>query len=241
MIQPVDKIVAYLRTVLTDYNSTARSAAGLSSNWIYPDRPLVKNMLGEKNNFPRIGIWTLPESTLEKLAMDDTENYDLMRFQGEVVTVKKLVCTTVSTTDESHVFSTGTNDYLLSNAPVTHITSVTGTLSGSPYTFGLDVDYSLVDSDDDMHSDTIRWLDHDKPDNGTTFYVDYERNEHGWELAHHIVRDIKKALRENWETNTLLEGLYNPRFMMQPVDIDEDIGIFRYQIEIQFEGINLGE
>ena len=50
-----------LRVALTDYNSTARVAAGLSTNWIYPDKPRIMNISGNKHNFPRVSVTALPK------------------------------------------------------------------------------------------------------------------------------------------------------------------------------------
>lgn len=73
-------------------------------------------------------------------------------------------------TDETHTFSAGTLTYDLNVEDVKNIDEITGTLSGSSHTFIKGTDYKLNVDDD------VEWLTGgDTPDDGTDFYVDYDK------------------------------------------------------------------
>jgi hypothetical protein len=76
---------------------------------------------------------------------------------------------------DSITFATGTLDYLLSEWDAVAITSVTGTVSGTPgHVFVANTDYTLVDADGNGAKETIRLTGGGtKPDNGTAFSVVY--------------------------------------------------------------------
>jgi uncharacterized phage protein gp47/JayE len=76
---------------------------------------------------------------------------------------------------EEITFSTGTDEYELLYTPITSVIEVTGTVSGSPYTFAETTDYNVLSS-----PARIDWSPAGtNPDNGTKFNVKYEIPENG--------------------------------------------------------------
>lgn len=67
--------------------------------------------------------------------------------------------------NEEYVFKE--NKYDLKVLPVENIVFVAGVLEGQSYTFSQGADYKLQDN-----NKTLEWIGK-KPDNGTTFYIDY--------------------------------------------------------------------
>lgn len=68
---------------------------------------------------------------------------------------------------ESHTYSTGTLAYTLANSKVSRVSSVTGTVSGSPHTFEWNTDYTWSDTTLTFTSSGT------KPDDATAVSVTY--------------------------------------------------------------------
>lgn len=221
---------------LIDYNSLSRNG----DNFIYPDHPMIQILMKNKNNFPRISIESMNTPTLEDIGIGCTEQVQTANLKITVFSVRDLICSINTVTDESHTYITGTNIYELNELPLSDITNVTGTLLGSPYIFIKNVDFIVYDSDFDGFRDSIIWLA-DIPDNGTDFLVSYKRNATSQEICRIIAQDIHVYLRDNWRfwSDRKFWGYKLTNSM--PVDFDENIGVSRYEISISFEGINIGE
>jgi len=59
------------------------------SNWIYPDLPRVDL---SKNNFPRIGSWQISKTSGFEEVGDQSNTYDTVVFQIDVLSYKDLLC-----------------------------------------------------------------------------------------------------------------------------------------------------
>jgi uncharacterized phage protein gp47/JayE len=69
--------------------------------------------------------------------------------------------------NEKYTYDVNRSKYKLGNTPVKEIVKVEGILNGSGYTFSKGEDYKLS-------GDMLEWaVDGDKPDDGTTFFVNY--------------------------------------------------------------------
>ena len=80
----------------------------------------------------------------------------------------------------------------------------------------------------------------DTPANGADFFVDYRRSATGAELVRIIAQNIDTYLRtwRGWSEKIILEYKL---LSSNPVPYDENIGVFRYEMIVQLNGINLGE
>ena len=132
-----------LRGTLTDYNSIARAAANLSTNWIYPDKPRIMNISKNKHNFPRVSVTALPKISKGDLGAGGTETEDVVNLLINIYTIKDEPITVRTTSDESHTFEDGTDEYTLNSLPASLILTITGTLDSSPNTFVSGTDYIL--------------------------------------------------------------------------------------------------
>ena len=232
-------IVDKIRNNITDPNSDNR--ASQFGQWVYPDKPKIVKLLNDKNNFPRISVESVTHATDSDIGMSCTEQIENVNLKITIWTVLDLVCTVVSTSDEVHGYITDTNEYELINLPTSNISMVTGQLSGIPHTFLKGTDYQLVDDDSDGYFDSIQWLGIDLPDNGTNFNVNYQRKMSADELCRFIGYEINKYLRDNWR-------LWSERIVWSyrktggtPIDFDENIGVFKYELTCSFQGINIGD
>jgi len=241
-VSPQEFITGLLRANIIDPNSTARAAAGLSTNWIYPDRPLLSAMINNENNFPRISVTRMDTSSKGDIGVGGTETEDSVTLLVNAYAIKNKLCTVKTVTDESHTFASGTDKYALDETPATNITEVTGTLSASPHTFVLDTDYQLIDDDSDGRFDTIDWSPAgDNPDDATAFLVDYVRKLEGDTLAEYLVGDVNIFLRDYWRTHTVPTLFDYTNIRISPV-MDEISGrIKRCEIQIRFTGVNISD
>lgn len=108
--------------------------------------------------------------------LPENRSYPLLSFEnlnevprGPVRKNTPNVTEVLTEQEDDITFVDGTLDYELSQHDAESITSVTGTLSGSPHTFVLTTDYILLDLK------TIRWTGTgDMPDDDTEFTVTYD-------------------------------------------------------------------
>lgn len=241
-VSPQEFITGLLRANITDPNATARAAAGLSTNWIYPDRPLLSAMVDNENNFPRISVTRMDTSSKGDIGVGGTETEDSVVLLINAFAIKNKLCTVKIVANESHTFASGTDEYALDDTPTTSISEVTGTLSGNAHTFVLDTDYQIKDADSDGRYDAIDWsLGGDNPDDATAFLVDYVRKLEGDTLAEYIIGDVNIFLRDYWRTHTVPTLFDYLNVRISPV-MDEMGGrIKKVEIQTRFSGVNVGD
>lgn len=64
----------------------------------------------------------------------------------------------------------------------------------------------------------------------------------GKKLCQYYGREIVKAIRANWRSDTTLNGLFYPvKINNTPIPFDEENGLFRQMIEYEFKAYNIGE
>jgi len=64
----------------------------------------------------------------------------------------------------------------------------------------------------------------------------------GKKLCQYYAREIIKAIRGSWRTDTTLNGLFEPvKINNTPIAFDEESGLFRQMIEYEFKSYNVGE
>jgi len=220
---------------LTDYNSTNRTAS--YGNWIYPDQPLLTKLLSNKNNFPRISCESLPYNSVEEMGMESPDNVINSSIKINIWSVRDLVCAVKSTANEAITYDAAETTYELANLPTSEITEVT---DGVPVVFVKGTDYQLIDDDGDGFYDSIEWLGVDTPVDTTDFYVDYKRSATSSELVRIIAQNVNAYLRTWRDWSERIVWSYKV-VSSEPVPYDEQYGIFRYEMVIQFSGINIGE
>lgn len=221
---------------LTDYNSTNRTSQ--FSDFIYPGPPSITELLKDKNNFPRIAIESLPSNTVEEMGMEDPAHLDIGSIKINVWSVRGLICTVKSTTDETIAYADGTSTYALANIPTSEITEVT---DGVPTTYTKGIDYQLIDNDHDGFYDSIEWISGGShPANTADFYVDYARKATEIELVRIIMQDIHAYLRtwRDWSEHAVWG--YNV-LSNTPIPYETNRGVSRHEMVVQFNGVNIGE
>lgn len=219
---------------LTDYNSANRTST--YGNWIYGDAPMLKKLLGNSNNFPRLSCESLPHSSIEEMGMEDPNHLESANLKINVWSCRDLVCTAKSTTNEAITYDELVDIYGLTNLPTSEITVVDdGTTA-----FIKGTDYNLIDNDGDGFFDSIEWLGANTPTDGVDFYVDYKRSAAGSELVRLIAQDVNAYLRTWRDWTEKIVWSYS-LVSSVPVPYDEQYGIFRHEIVVKFEGINIGE
>lgn len=232
-------IVGKLRQNIDDFNQNNRSSQ--FKQWIYPDAPMITKLLNNKNNFPRISVESVSKSTVNEIGMDSTDHLETETLKITVWSVRDLICIIDTTIGEEHTFDSSINIYSLLNLPVSTITLVTGIFNGNLHTFIENTDYKIKDNNNDGLFDSIEWLSGNKPDDGTIFEVSYNRKSSTNELVRLIAQKINKYLRDNWR-DWSEKNLWNYKLIaFQPVIFDQEIGIYRFEMQVQFTGINIGE
>lgn len=218
---------------LTDYNTNRTASYG---NWIYSDAPMLAKLLGNVNNFPRISIESLSYNSVEEMGMEDPNNLINSSIKINIWSVRDLVCTVKSTTNETIVYDALVDTYGLTNLPTSEITVV----DDGTTTFIKGTDYQLIDDDGDGFYDSIEWLGVDTPVDTTNFYVDYKRSASSSELVRILAQDVNAYLRTWRDWSEAIVWSYK-LVSSVPVPYDEQYGIFRYEMVVQFTGINIGE
>ena len=229
-ISAAQLITGKLRQNLTDYNSSGRSSN--FGQWIYADMPMISKLLKNKNNFPRISVEAINESTLQDMGFSCTDTEDSITLKVNVWTVRDLVCEIQRTINETHTYSSTTSIYPLTNIPTSIVVGIFPYLKNS--------DYRLIDSGNDGFYESIEWIGN-HPANGDDFQVTYTRNASGSELCRLISMDIHKYIRESWRE---WDGLPLYNYVLtanNPIPFDESIGVFRRELQMSFRGINIGE
>lgn len=226
---------------LIDYNSSSRPST--FTHWIYPDKPRVVDLLRNKNNFPRISIESMDDSTINRLGIGSLQYHERIQLSINVWSPPTLVCQVANTSSEDHTFVTGTDDYELDNLPVSILgNAIDGTMTGGAHSFDRGTDYELIDADYDGMYDSVHWLGVDEPDNGTTFTCAYNRKASGDELCRLIAKDVHNYIRTNWiDWVAADQELKNYKVVSsKPVVFDEITQINRYEMFVAFSGINIG-
>lgn len=204
---------------------------------------MIVKLLNNSDNFPRISIESTSGSTDHRLGQMSSTYLTRETLKITVWCVRDQLCTIKTTATEDITFATATDVYDLANAPVSNISLVTGTFSGTPdHTFVNGTDYERNDEDGDGFWESIRWLGVDLPDNITDFYVSYNRKSGGLELARIIGMDIWSYIRQNWRLNWTEHVAFNPKLISSvPVTFDSELGLYRYELSVQFSLFNSTE
>ena len=64
----------------------------------------------------------------------------------------------------------------------------------------------------------------------------------GKKACQYLAREVVKALKNSWRTDTTFNGLIYPiKISNQPVPFDEELGVFRQMLEYQCRAFNAGE
>lgn len=216
---------------LIDYNSANRTSQ--FSNFIFPDTPMLSKLMKNKNNFPRISIESVSQSSDYRLGQM-SDSY-LMRETVKITcySVRDLICDISTTSDESILFDSLEDVYELDNLPFSNISMVTGLFSGIAHTFVNGTDYEKYDSDGDGFFDSIKWLGVDEPD--ATFSVNYNRKGTGAEIVRIIAQNINEFFRKNWRLGFSENKIFNYKLLsFNPVDFEEEGGLYRFEMTVQF-------
>ena len=217
---------------IRDYNTDNRNSQ--FGNYIYPDSPNIVKLIKNVNNFPRISIESVSQSSDHRLGQM-SDSY-LMRETVRITcfTVRDLVCVIKSTDAEAQTYATGTTIYELNNLPFSAISLVTGTFSGTPsHTFISGTDYQA--KIDEGFNQSIEWLGADLPDDATDFHITYNRKAAGLELTRISILDINKYFRQNWRTNWSENVAFNYKLLSSvPVTLEEELGLYRWEMTAQF-------
>lgn len=239
-----DRILTnFLRTNLTDPN------ASRSGNWIYPDFPRVAS-LGD-NQFPRVGI-TILTDTADSMGIYDDNQYHTVTFQIDVISKKDLIVTRTVTNEAMGTVGSAMNnnrmtfDFIPSSVTnIKHDAVAYGTVTEkatnsaftSPAGMGGDViEWSFSTGDLNLNATDVT------ADNGEAITSTYTIAMEGKKVVQHVAREIIKEIRNNWRTDTTLNGLQYPVFIANnPIPLYEELGIYRQMLEIQFNIYNIGE
>lgn len=241
--EPDRILVNFLRSNLSDVNGSR------SGEWVFSNFPRVQN-LGDAQ-FPRVAVSILGESA-ESLGLYDDNQRNTVTFQIDIIAKKGKVYS-VTTTDEAlGSISSGVNSDRLVYAVVPNtVTNIKhdGTSYGTVTAVDTDADFTAPAS---LPGDEVEWskstgnLNFNSADvttdDGEAITSTSVVNLEGKKLCQYLARKVLIAIRNNWRTDSTLNGLYYPVFLANnPVPFDEDLGIFRQTVDVQFNGYNVGE
>ena len=240
-IEPDRELVNFLKSKLTDINSSR------SGQWIFPDFPRVRD-LGDAS-YPRVGV-TIISNSSQPMGLIDTDVYEEITFQIDIVTKKGLLFT-VTTTDEAMgtvAATSNTNRMTYEYLPNT-VTNIKhdGTSYGTVTMKDTNSDFTAPAS---LAADNIEWSysTGDLNFNATDLAGDVGEaitstsilKLEGKKCCQYLAREIIKAIKTYWRDD--LNNLINPVMINNmPVPIDEDLHLYRQVLEYKFNGFNYAE
>lgn len=224
-VTPQELISGKLRQNLTDYNATARAGAGLSPNWIYPDKPRIENLEAKIENFPRVGVTEMPISSAGDIGIGGSETEDTINLLINIYTIKEKLVKVETTTGEDIVHAGGEVDYTLDSVPLTKIDSVSPAVTS----------IAVKDISGDGRYNGIT-LDA----SANTYSVDYSRELEGTALATFIAQDIHAYLRDNWRDD-IDPTLYDYLLVNNKSLSSMNDRVQRRELQVKFSGINIGD
>lgn len=242
-IEPDVVFTNFLRSNLTDINSSR------SGQWIFPDFPRIAS-LGD-TSFPRIAITIISDSS-EYMGVSDDTQWHTVNFQIDCVTKKDLIFSR-TITDEAlgTVASTSNSDRMVYDFIPNTITNIQhNAVSYGTVTFvSTDADFTTPAS---LAADTIEVsrttgnLNFNATDLaadvGEAITSTYVLELEGKKCVQYMAREVIKATRANWRTDTTFDGLEYPKMISNStIPIDEEIGFYRQAVEYQCNAINIGE
>lgn len=228
-VSPEVFISGLLRQNITDYNNSR------SANWIYPDYPLLYELSKNINNFPRISVTQMTNSTESGLGIASLETVDNITLLINVWCFRHQLLT-VDSTSEVFTYDDAQDIYKLTHQPVSIVTQVK---DADDNIYINNEDYNLIDNDNDSLYDSVKWIG-ETPSDGVDFTVDYERRLSNQDLAQFIVQEIHEYLRDNWRTD-FDDKYYNYR--KTGLNIRTDLGgkVIRAELQVELSGINIGD
>ena len=242
-IEPERIIRNFLRQNLTDPNSSR------SGNWIMTDFPRIAD-LGNKS-FPRISITKLSESS-SALGIFDNDQWETINLEIDVW-AKKGLFYNLTTTDEAlgtmsssinsdrisyeYIPSTVTNvkHAGTSFGTVTLVTNDAAFTSPASLTAGT-VQVSKTTGNFNFSASDLTSYN-TQAITSTSIFKGGEKK-----ICMYLARELIKAIRTLWRTDTTFRGLYYPnKINHTPIPIDEEIGIYRQMVEYRVNAFNCGE
>lgn len=242
-IEPNAIVVNFLRQNLTDINGSR------SGNWIYGDPPRTRD-LGDAS-YPRVGVIMLNDSA-ESLGIYENDKRHIVTMQIDCVTKKDLMLSLAVTNEAIGTVAASVNtDRLTYDYVPTSITSLNH--DGTPYgTVNFVNTNSNFTTPGSLAADTIEVsrstgdLNFNSTDAagdvGEAITSTYARAMEGEDAVKYLARQIWLLIKNNWRTNSDLNGLFYPELIsFNRVPLEEDFGIYRYTLEIQWNIYNVGE
>lgn len=231
-ISPEDRIVGLLSKSLTDY-------AGRGSQWIFPFRPNIKDIMAHPDKFPLVVVEAKSMNTVRQVGIGEPDLEETINFFIDVYTRAKEIFT-IDNYTFTYLYNPGTSLYSLETIPISKIQSITGVVNGEPYMF-LTSDYMLVDSDSDGYYDHVAFTGNTIPDVESLFVVNSTYVASEGELARIIAQDIADCLRDRWMTD-LVPYLFDfKKIGFTPVPFEMEMGLYRHELQVSFTGINIGD
>lgn len=243
-LEPHYELRNFLRNNLTDLNSANRGGA----NWIFADWPTAK--VNDKNKFPRIIITKINESG-EIIGLGETDTYDVITLQIDVVCNKEVGILTKTNTDESIGTISNSPRISFDDVPnsvtnIKHNTTSFGTVTAQNNDAAFTTPASLA-------AGTVEWsrstgnMNFSSADltsySGETITSTNVLSMDSEMAVKWIARQIVREIRADWKTDTTIGSLLHPKKISGPllVPYDRDPGLSRVIIEYQFNRFNTGE
>ena len=243
-IAPNTIVRNFLRGRLTDINPAR------SGQWIFDDPPRLED-LGD-TSFPRISIIIIDQSG-ESLGIFNDNSFDTALLQVDCWVKKSNVYTRSVTSEALGTMGSTVNSdrFTTEFIPTTNIDiKHDGTSYGTITVVNTDADFTVPGSlaaDEVEISKSTGNLNFSSSDvtshDGEAITVDYDVKLEGEEAAKHLAMEVVKAIRSNWRTDGNFSGLFYPVRLSGPVPIplDQDLGVYRYTVDYQVRGFNMGE
>ena len=249
-IEPNTTFRNFLRKFLTDINASRAN----STQWIFDDFPRL-TALGNAT-FPRVSVVKVDENA-DPLGIFEDDEIATITLQVDVWT-KKDHMNTLTTTDEAlgtMASTVNSNRFTYQYVPTT-VTNVQHDASsyGTVTIVDDDADFTAPGS---LSANTVEVskatgnLNFSSADvsshDGEAITSTSVKKLEGEDAAKHISNDIRKAVKNNWRTESINNGTFLGLFYPlrvggpRPLPLDEELGVYRYNIDYTVQSFNTGE
>lgn len=224
---PEDIISGFLQKSLPDPKNRG-------SRWIYPEKPQLLDLIDDVSNFPIISIESLGSSTISQLSLDCAGQEDFINLLVNAWSIKDDLVE-LESNEETITFSEN-SDYLLNNIPFNKIVSIYNHTAQQSVELQ---NYNIKDSAGYGIYDSVFISGQNE---GDSLSIKTSRMGEGVDVVNYLIQESHKLLRDNWHTVLTEYNFFDyVRTGNSSVMFEEDIRLYRKEMQIRLNAINAGD
>lgn len=234
ILMPEDIICGFLRKNMVDPKNR-------SENWIYPEKPQILDLLDSLDNFPIISVESMGINSVGQLAIDSTSQEDYVNILINVWSIKNDIVTL-----EEKEKEVNNSDLIqpITDLPFSYVTEIVG--KNNPIILDPS-EYTESDLDSDGFYDSVILNDSTAVQNflssvSNEYVIKSRRVGEGVDVVNYLAQKAHQLIRDNWHTSLTPFYLFDyQRISFSSVIFEENIRLYRKELQIRFNAINGGD